>query len=195
MDKKKGDALLKIARNSIKLAFDDKDFDLIRTHDKDLCQRRGAFVTLFNKIGKRRSKQRELRGCIGFIGSKLPLWGVVAEAARLAAFEDPRFPPLCKGELDKISIEISVISKLQRIDNREIKKPSDIAKQIEIGKDGLMIEYSGFSGLLLPQVAVEYGWNEERFLEETCIKAGISPKDWKEKGCRIYKFQAQIFSE
>ena len=179
----KGEQLLKIAKNSIKLAFDDKDFDLIKTKDKELNEKRGAFVTLYYK--------KELRGCIGFIESKLPLWQSVAEAARLSAFDDPRFPPLQRNELDNVKFEISVLAKPQQIKG----KPDDIIGQIEIGKDGLIIKSSGFSGLLLPQVAVENEWSAEEFLEQTCLKAGISPKSWKEKGCRIYKFQAQIFSQ
>ena len=191
MDKKKGDVLLKIARNSIKLAFDGKDLDLIKTNDKELNERKGAFVTLYDKSRGKKS----LRGCIGFTESKVPLWQGVAEAARLSAFDDPRFPPLQRDELDKLSIEISVLTRPNMIKTKELRKPEDMTRQIEVGKDGLMVEYSGFSGLLLPQVAVEYGWDAERFLQETCMKAGLAPRDWKEKGCRIYKFQAEIFSE
>jgi len=190
LDKKRGEELLRIAHNSIKLAFDDKDLDLIKTNDKELNAKVGVFVTLYDK---HHGKGKELRGCIGFTESRLPLWRSVAEAARLSAFDDPRFPPLKKDELDHVSIEISVLTKPETVKNKKAK-PSDISKQIEVGKDGLIIEYSGFSGLLLPQVAVEYGWDAERFLEETCIKAGISPDSWKNSGARIYKFQCVIFS-
>ncbi len=191
LDKKRGEVLLKLAKNSIKLAFDDKGFDLIKTNDKELNAKVGVFVTLYTKL---HGKGKELRGCIGFTQSKIPLWRSVAEAARLSAFEDPRFPALRRDELDHIAIEISVLTKPQQVKNKKVKHPLDIVKQIEVGKDGLMIEYSGFTGLLLPQVAVEYGWDAQRFLEETCVKAGLSPRDWKNDGARIYKFQCVIFS-
>jgi hypothetical protein len=184
MQKQKGDALLGIARKSILYSFDGKDipaYDL--KLDKEFKEKKGVFVTL--------TINDELRGCIGFPMPFKVLYKAVIEAARAAAFEDPRFRPLTKDEFNDAKIEISVLTKPQ-----EIKEtPERILEEIEIGKDGLIIEYSGYFGLLLPQVATENKWNSEKFLEQTCIKAGVSPKTWKNESCRVSKFQAEIFSE
>lgn len=188
---KEGEKLIGIARKAIELSFEDKGHERWDVSEKALCRKAGVFVTLHYLKGRK----KELRGCIGFIKSKIPLWEAVSEAAKLAAFDDPRFPPLIKEDLEKIRIEISVLTEKKMIETKEIKKPEEILRQIEIGKDGLIVEYSGFSGILLPQVAIEHGWDAEHFLEQTCIKAGVSPKDWKNKSCKICKFQCQIFSE
>jgi len=180
--------LLEIARNSITLAFGKKPIDSMKTAEKELNEKKGAFVTLY--LGKGKSKK--LRGCIGFITSSLPLWRTVSECARLAAFDDPRFPPLKKEEMNHILIEISVMTPPESI---KTKRPEDIVKDIKIGKDGLIVEQFGLSGLLLPQVAPEYEWNAEEFLEQTCLKAGLPRRHWKEKGCKISKFQCEVFSE
>ena len=180
--------LLEIARKSIGLAFDKKPFDTLKTEDKELNEKRGAFVTLYYGKGK----SRKLRGCVGFITSGLPLWQTVAECARLAAFEDPRFVALKKDEMNNLLIEISILTVPKEI---KTKLRSDIVSEIEVGKDGLIVEHFGSSGLLLPQVAVEYEWNAQEFLEQTCLKAGLPRLHWKDKGCKISKFQCEIFSE
>lgn len=184
LNSKQGKQLMELARKAIISSFDNKtiqDYDI--NVEKQLKEKSGAFVTL--------TLNGELRGCIGFIGPIMPLYKAVIEAARAAAFEDPRFHPLTKEELDELKIEISVLTKPEEIK----EKGEDIIKEIEVGKDGLIVEYSGFSGLLLPQVASENKWDAEHFLEQTCVKAGVSPKSWKNKSCKIHKFQAQIFSE
>jgi len=186
LKKEQAKKLIDSARRSIKLFFSDKSIETWESKEKWLNEKLGVFVTLQRYPG------RELRGCIGFPYPTLPLGKAIIEAAKLSAFEDTRFPPLVEDEIDKITIEISVLTKPQEIKS---DKKSDIINDIEIGKDGLIVEYSGYSGLLLPQVASEEEWDAEHFLEQTCIKAGVSPKSWKNKGCRIYKFQAQIFSE
>jgi len=105
--------------------------------------------------------------------------------AEAAAFQDPRFPPVRVDELGELEIEISVLTPL-----REIKDP----EEIEVGKHGIMIERPPYySGLLLPQVATEYGWDRETFLEQTCIKAGLPPNAWRDPATRIYIFSAEIF--
>ena len=186
LKKEQAKQLIDSARRSIKLFFSDKSIEAWESKEEWLNEKQGVFVTLQTYPG------RELRGCIGFPYPTLPLGKAIAEAAKLSAFEDTRFPPLIEDEIDKITIEISVLTKPQEIKNAQ---KSDVIKDVEVGKDGLIVEYSGYSGLLLPQVATEEEWNSEHFLEQTCIKAGISPKSWKNKTCRIYKFQAQIFSE
>jgi len=142
-----------------------------------LKEPRGVFVTI--------KKHGQLRGCIGYVRAIKPLWQAVADMAEAAAFQDPRFPPVRVDELGELEIEISVLTPL-----REIKDP----EEIEVGKHGIMIERPPYySGLLLPQVATEYGWDRETFLEQTCIKAGLPPNAWRDPATRIYIFSAEIF--
>jgi len=144
----------------------------------------GVFVTLY--------KNKQLRGCIGFPEPIFPLFEAIIKAARSAAFEDPRFPPLQKEELKHIKIEVSVLTVPALI---KVKKPEDYLKKIKIGKDGLIIRSTLGSGLLLPQVATEYKWGVEEFLRHLCEKARLKQNAWKDKNNQIYKFQAQIFKE
>ena len=141
-----------------------------------LNEQRGAFVSLH--------KGKELRGCIGMIEGVKPLRETVKEMAIQAAFGDPRFCALDRGELDEIDIEISVLTPLERIDD---------PARIEIGRHGLYIRKKYHSGLLLPQVATEQGWNKIQFLEWTCRKAGLPRKAWQEADTEIYVFSADIF--
>ncbi len=137
---------------------------------------RGAFVTL--------KKNGTLRGCIGHIQGDRPLAATIREMALAAAFRDPRFPPLQAAELDGLELEISVLTPLQLIDNPE---------EIQVGVHGIYLECQGQAGLLLPQVASEYGWNREEFLDHTCLKAGLAPGCWRFSGARVYIFAADIF--
>ncbi len=138
----------------------------------------GAFVTLH--------KQDNLRGCIGFIIAAKPLIETVQEAAKSSAFNDPRFPALTARELDDIKIEISVLSPLRRIENTE---------EIQVGVHGIMLKNSFYSGLLLPQVAIDYGWDRETFLTHTCYKAGLPGDCWRSKDTELEVFSAIVFSE
>jgi AmmeMemoRadiSam system protein A len=138
----------------------------------------GAFVTLH--------KQDNLRGCIGFIIATKPLIETVREAAKSSAFNDPRFPALTARELDDIKIEISVLSPLRRIENTE---------EIQVGVHGIMLKNCFYSGLLLPQVAIDYGWDRETFLTHTCYKAGLPGDCWRSKDTEIEVFSAIVFSE
>jgi len=172
-------ALLNIVRLTIesKLMTGSKTFDLpgnIGTSSA-LKEKRGVFVTL--------KKRGQLRGCIGYIQAFMPLEQAVKEMALAAAFDDPRFPPLSRSEWKEISVEISVLSPLKRIN-----KPDEI----EIGKHGLYIMSGCSSGLLLPQVATEYGWDCLTFLEQTCYKAGLSCDAWKEENSAVFIFSADI---
>jgi AmmeMemoRadiSam system protein A len=175
--------LLKLARNSIESYFSKKDYDFSKDK-KEFKEKQGVFVTL-------KTREEELRGCIGFPYPILPLSEAIFQAARAAAFSDPRFFPLSKEELENIKIEISVLSVPEEIKCEKEKLLDDI----RIGKDGLIVQLGGFSGLLLPQVALEWRWNSLEFLENCCDKAGLDRDEWKEKDCKIFKFQAQIFSE
>lgn len=141
-----------------------------------LKEKRGAFVSLH--------RRGMLRGCIGCLEGRKPLLGTIEEMAGAAAFNDPRFPPLSAEELKDLDIEISVLTPLKEI--------NDI-NEIEIGVHGLFIERQYNCGLLLPQVATEWGWDRVKFLEETCRKAGLPSNSWKEKGTKIYIFSADVF--
>jgi AmmeMemoRadiSam system protein A len=138
----------------------------------------GAFVTI--RLG------HDLRGCIGCIASDLPLARVVHEVAAKAATEDPRFPPLTQSEFARATLEISVLSLLERVND---------CKEIQVGRDGLVIELFGRRGLLLPQVATEYGWDRETFLEHTSRKAGLPVDAWKDPEAKVYRFTAEIIEE
>ncbi len=168
-------ALLNIARDAIKAKLMGQPYE--PPHIESLSAVKGAFVTL--KI------HGNLRGCIGQIRGYQPLYQTIADMAVGAAFEDPRFPPLTKEEFEQLEYEISILSPLERV--------HDIS-EIEIGRDGLMIKLDLHSGLLLPQVATEHGWDVIEFLEQTCLKAGLPKNSYKDKNAEIYKFSAEIFS-
>jgi AmmeMemoRadiSam system protein A len=145
--------------------------------DEISTQPGGAFVTL-------RLRSR-LRGCIGQLASGIPLIEVVAYCAKTAALEDPRFPPVRPEQVSEIDIELSILSPLEDAAPREI----------EPGKHGLLITRGQQRGLLLPQVAAEFRWTAERFLEETCVKAGLESEAWKDPATRLQVFTADVFSE
>lgn len=140
-------------------------------------RRCGLFVTLHSA--------KRLRGCIGVIEAREPLGEAIVHCATSAALEDPRFNPMRSEEIADMEIEVSLLSPLQRI------RP----EEIEIGKHGLMVEQGLCRGLLLPQVATEYGLNREQFLRETCHKAGLPGEAWKSPETRIYGFTCEIFGE
>jgi len=140
-------------------------------------EEKGVFVSLH--------KEGRLRGCIGNIEGRKPVYQAITDLALESAFGDPRFPGLRAEELPMVEIEISVLTKLTRVQNIE---------EIEVGKHGLYIRKGFNSGLLLPQVATEFGWDRNTFLEQTCWKAGL-PEDAWEKGAEIYIFGAEVFGE
>ncbi|MFC1643633.1 AmmeMemoRadiSam system protein B [Chlamydiota bacterium] len=169
--------LLDIARKSMKEYVENGKKTTFSPKSAKLKENRGGFVTL--------KKKGQLRGCIGYIVAVKPLYETVAEMAINAAVNDTRFCPVTKDELDDIDIEISVLSPLETITD-----PS----KIQVGKHGLIIRKGFYSGLLLPQVATEYGWDRQTFLEHTCNKAGLPADAWK-KGAEIQVFSAEVFGE
>ena len=173
--KEDGKNLIKLARESIAEGFGGKKPKI--PEGRQFKQARGVFVTL--TIGEK------LQGCIGFPQPTLPLGEAVVEAAKSAAFSDPRFFPIKKDELDKIEIEISILTLPQKCN----------AKDVKTGKDGLIVEYVGYNGLLLPQVATEHQMDRMQFLECVCEKAGLPKDSWQNDNCKLFKFQAQIFKE
>jgi len=172
--------LLKVARESIETSILDKTFNLPVISDEIFIEKKGAFVTLH--------KNNMLRGCIGYIKAYKPLLQTIIEMARAAAFEDHRFPPLQFDELSDIRIEISILSDLTPVKNNNLE-------DIQVGRDGIFLEYGFHSGLLLPQVATENNWNRKTFLEQTCHKAGLYKDSYLNPECRIFRFSADIFSE
>lgn len=171
--------LLSLARRAIEARFQGEPMPrLASDRAETFGEPRGLFVTL--------RKQGHLRGCIGTLSPEGDLTRTVARIALRAAFEDPRFPPLSPEELALCRLEISVLTPPQPLENPEA---------IEIGRDGLIIETQGRSGLLLPQVATEWGFDREAFLCEVSKKAGLAPNAWKLPGARLWSFQAEVFSE
>ncbi|MHC3129683.1 MAG: TIGR00296 family protein [Candidatus Bathyarchaeota archaeon] len=148
----------------------------------------GVFVTL----SRLNNGAKTLRGCIGLPYPTTPLTQAVIDAALSAATRDPRFPPVALEELNKLIFEVSVLTPPERV---KVEKPTDFPSKIKVGQDGLIVEKSYCKGLLLPQVPVEFNWNEEEFLCQCSMKAGLSPDSWLLKDTKIYKFQAIIFEE
>jgi len=144
----------------------------------------GVFVTLNNPDG--------LRGCIGFPMPEKKLSHAIVEGAIAAATEDPRFPSVKTNELNDIVFEVTVLTPPVEID---VSDPMEYLEKIKVGRDGLIIRHSFSSGLLLPQVPVEYGWNAEEFLQHTCEKAGLARDTWKNESVKIEKFEGIIFKE
>jgi AmmeMemoRadiSam system protein A len=171
-------AMLQLARASIGRALGQEMPNPKRLDAASLQEPRGVFVTL-RRLG-------ELRGCIGFVDPRLPLQEAICEVAVKAATEDPRFAPLNRSEFADVELEISILSPLL-----PVRSPQDI----QVGTHGVMIDAGYTRGLLLPQVATEYGWNREEFLEHTCLKAGLSASRWKGPDLRIYTFTTETFSD
>jgi len=144
----------------------------------------GVFVTLNNPDG--------LRGCIGFPIPEKKLSHAIIEGAIAAATEDPRFSSVKTNELNDIVFEVTVLTPPVEID---VSDPMEYLKKIKVGRDGLIIRHSFSSGLLLPQVPVEYGWDVEEFLQHTCEKAGLASDTWKNESVKIEKFEGIIFKE
>ncbi|RLI13666.1 TIGR00296 family protein [Candidatus Bathyarchaeota archaeon] len=148
----------------------------------------GVFVTLNKLVGG----QKVLRGCIGFPYPQKPLVEATIEAAIASATEDPRFPPMRLPEMDEVVVEVSVLTRPELV---RVEDPRDYPRVIKVGRDGLIVEKGFFRGLLLPQVPVEWGWDEETFLSQCCMKAGLYPDAWLDRDTRIYRFQAVVFEE
>jgi AmmeMemoRadiSam system protein A len=169
--------LLELARQAVRNHLEGRSKPKIEKKDKILFEKRGAFVTL--------TIAGQLRGCIGYPLPVKPLAEAVLDMAVAAAAQDPRFDPLEAGDLDRVHIEISVLSL-----PRKVKGP----EEVEVGKHGIIISKGFNKGLLLPQVPTEYGWDRETYLRSGCLKAGLDPNEWK-KGVTIEVFTAQVFSE
>ena len=180
-----GARLVNLARKAIESRFSIIKLKADKKTEEEFSDMRGCFVTLH--------KQGQLRGCIGFPEPVMPLYDAIISGAESAAFKDPRFPAVKKGEMEEISVEVSVLTKPKRID---VRNPEHYLKHIQIGKDGLIVRGTYSSGLLLPQVATEQGWDALTFLRQTCVKASLKPDEWQDFDLlRVYKFQSQVFGE
>ncbi|RLF21602.1 MAG: TIGR00296 family protein [Thermoprotei archaeon] len=187
LSEEEGALLVRIAREAVSKYLKERVIiEPPRGLPDKLYEKRGVFVTI------KRYPSMELRGCIGYPEPILPLINATIRAALSSALEDPRFYPLSAEELEHVVFEVSVLTPPQLI---KVSKPTDYPKQVKVGVDGLIVEKGIYRGLLLPQVAVEYGWSEEEFLSQCCIKAWLPPDAWLEPDTRIYKFQAEIFEE
>jgi AmmeMemoRadiSam system protein A len=169
--------LLGIARHAVEAHLSGFPLNLSETRDGVSAEPRGVFVSLH--------KGTQLRGCIGNVVPNDPLYRTVARCAIAAATEDPRFSSVTLAELPLVSFELSVLG---------MPEPVQDVESIEIGKHGLIIGKGSARGLLLPQVAVQYRWNRNQFLSETCIKAGLHPNSWREDAA-IHCFTADVFRD
>ena len=170
--------LLKIAREAIIHQVKNIDYSPMPREEKALNQHSGCFVTI--------TQEGHLRGCIGNFQSQQPLFREVATMAVAAASQDPRFQPMSRDELDNFSLEITILSPLEKIDDTNL---------IEVGTHGIYIVKGHNHGVLLPQVATEYGWDRETFLRQTCVKAGLPEDSWQLPDAEIYIFSGLIIHE
>ena len=167
--------LLRLAHDSILSALEKREIP-IDPPTAHLSEPRGVFTSLYLR--------GELRGCVGYVFPKDPVYRAVAETARAAAFEDTRFYPVTLPEAQALEIELSILSPPQAI----------LAEAVEIGRHGLLISMGGQRGLLLPQVPVEHNWDRLTFLEHTCRKAGLPLDAWK-NGAKVEAFTAEVFGD
>jgi len=184
-----GEYIVRLARRAVETYL--RKGQIIKTPadiPSKLKERCGVFVTINTKQGKR----HQLRGCIGFPQPTTMLAQAIIELSISSATQDPRFMPMKAEELDQVVFEVSVLTPPEIV---EVENPHDYCSKIEVGRDGLIVERTYCKGLLLPQVPVELKWNEETFLCECCVKAGLPPDSWLLKGTKVYRFQAIIFEE
>ncbi|MBW9222584.1 TIGR00296 family protein [Methanothermococcus sp. SCGC AD-155-C09] len=180
-----GTYAVKYARTVIENYLTGKDIVVVN-YPKKFNDPRGVFVTLHTY------PNHTLRGCIGIPEPVMPLIDALKEAAISAATNDPRFPPVEYDEMDSIVIEVSILTTPKLI---TVENPMEYLDKIKIGRDGLIIEYGAYRGLLLPQVPLEQGWDVSEYLSNLCIKASLPPNYWLNHPVKIYSFQAQIFEE
>jgi AmmeMemoRadiSam system protein A len=169
--------LLRLARGAITAVIHSKPDPPLQLFTPSLLAQNGAFVSIH--------AQECLRGCVGSVHPRGPLYETVVAMARAAAFEDPRFPPLTARELDAVQLEVSRLSGLKRIE------PSTLV----IGRHGLYVVRGPARGVLLPQVATRFDWDPVQFLRQTCLKAGLHEEAWQDPSTEIFAFEAEVFGE
>ncbi len=189
LSNEEGKLLIELARKAAREYLENrKMIDVPKGIPEKLRQPCGIFVTI-NSV---KNGERELRGCIGYPYPSEPLANAVIQSAISSATQDPRFHPMSLKELDKVVFEISVLTPPQLV---HAEKPAEYPTKIKVGEDGLIVERGMFKGLLLPQVPIEWEWDEEGFLCQCCVKAGLPPDSWLLGGTKVYKFQAVVFEE
>ena len=179
-----GEIMVKLARNAVKKYLETNIKVIDIEFNSKFTTKTGTFVTI--------NKQNSLRGCIGYPLPIKKLSDAIIDAAIAAATEDPRFPVVNLDEIDQIIFEVTVLSPPAEIN---VKNYQDYLSMIKIGRDGLIVESNYKSGLLLPQVPIEYKWNVKEFLEHTCEKAGLDKHAWMDNDTKISKFEGIIFKE
>ncbi len=179
-----GELAVRVARDTVDAYVTGKsqgDFKIPSKFNEDS----GVFVTLNTW------PEQDLRGCIGYPQPIFPLIKALIKAAEEST-RDPRFPALRKEELDRIVVEVTILTPPELI---RVKKVRDYVKEVTIGVHGLIVAHGMLRGLLLPQVPVEWGWEAEEFLAQTCMKAGLTPDAWLDESTKIYRFRGEIFGE
>ncbi|HUV25503.1 MAG TPA: TIGR00296 family protein [Methanomassiliicoccales archaeon] len=183
MNDSEGELVVKIARKAVEAEALDKDPTKLDMPE-GFREKMGVFVTLNTFPDK------ELRGCIGYPEPVYSLGSALVRAAQ-GACHDPRFPPLRGDEVDGVTVEVTILTPPEEVKADRKELPAAIM----VGRDGLIVEKGPFKGLLLPQVPVEWEWDEETFLCHTCMKAGLTPDCWLDSQTKIFKFQGEVFAE
>ena len=178
-----GRAAVRLARRALAHYMETKEALAPEGMPPVFSQKRGVFVTLH--------EDGDLRGCIGYPRPVLPLGQAIVDSAINAGFRDPRFPGLRQGELKRIELEVTILTEPQACTGPKKNLP----ERIREGRDGLIISKGPFTGLLLPQVAIEWGFDSLEFLGQTCVKAGLPADAWLDEDTLIEHFEAQIFAE
>lgn len=180
-----GKLAVKIARGVVESHVRKTNYSLPEL-PKVFKEKSGVFVTLTTYPGE------DLRGCIGYPEPVMTLIDALKDAAISAASRDPRFPSVRPEELGRIKVEVSLLTPPEEI---KVSKPKEYVKHVRIGEDGLIMQRGFSRGLLLPQVPVEWSWDAEEFLCQCCMKAGLTPDAWLQQGTKVFRFQAEVFSE
>ena len=189
LTQEEGEFLVKLARKTVREYLKTGKIIIVPEDlSPKLLERCGVFVT----INKLTAGKRELRGCIGYPYPTTMLAQAVIECTISSTTRDPRFTPISQDELDQVVFEVSVLTPPEQVD---VENPKQFPSKIKVGEDGLILERGFYKGLLLPQVPVERGWDEEEFLSQCCVKAGLPPDNWLIKTTKVHKFQAIVFEE
>lgn len=178
-----GKLAVRLARQSLVNYIEKKKIAEPESLPQVFDEKRGVFVTIH--------EEGELRGCIGYPQPIMPLGRAIVDSAINACSRDPRFPCVRPSELQRVEVEVTILTK---------PEPYDVPKQrlpevVRIGTDGLIVTKGMYSGLLLPQVAPEWGFDPWTFLSQTCLKAGLLPDAWIDEDTEVLHFEAQIFAE
>ena len=180
-----GKKAIEIARTVIESHVNGLELPQI-DHPGSFRRMTGVFVTLSTHPGD------DLRGCIGYPEPIAPLADAIRDSAVSAASRDPRFPPVRPAELESVKVEVSLLTPPEEV---QVANRTELPDHVIVGVDGLITQRDWARGLLLPQVPVEWGWDAEQFLSQACMKAGLGPDAWHMDGTRVFKFQAEVFSE